>query len=73
LFKDCIAIYPQGLTVKLNDGRTGIVSEYNFNAVGRPEIRIISDEENQEVEPYEIDLSTNDNLTVEIVEADALL
>jgi HD-GYP domain-containing protein (c-di-GMP phosphodiesterase class II) len=45
LFKDCIAIYPQGLTVKINDGRTGIVSKYNFHAAGRPEIRIIRNEE----------------------------
>jgi HD-GYP domain-containing protein (c-di-GMP phosphodiesterase class II) len=73
LFRDCIAIYPQGLTVKLNDGRIGIVSKYNFKSVGRPEIRIISDEEQQDVQPYEIDLSLSDQLTVEIVEADALL
>lgn len=73
LFKSCIAIYPQGLTVKLNDGRTGIVSKYNFEAAGRPEIRIIRDEDNQEVNPYEIDLSAKENLTIEIVEADALL
>lgn len=73
LFRDCIAIYPQGLTVKLSDGRTGIVKKYNFHAVGRPEIRIIRNEENQDVVPYEIDLSENDNLTIEIVEAGALL
>lgn len=73
LFKECIAIYPEGLTVKLNDGRTGIVSKYNFHSVGRPEIRIIKDEENQEVTPYEIDLSSKKHLTVEIIEADALL
>jgi putative nucleotidyltransferase with HDIG domain len=73
LFANGIAIYPQGLTVKLNDKRTGIVSNYNFKSAGRPEIRIIKDEENQEVVPYEIDLSSYDNLTVEIVEAEALL
>lgn len=73
LFKKCIAVYPQGLTVKLNDGRVGIVSEYNFHAVGRPQIRIIQDEEQQEVKPYEIDLASYENLTLEIVEADALL
>jgi HD-GYP domain-containing protein (c-di-GMP phosphodiesterase class II) len=72
-FKKCIAIYPQGLTVKLNDGRVGIVSEYNFQAVGRPKIRIIQDEERQKVQPYEIDLASNENLTLEIVDADALL
>lgn len=73
LFKNCIAVYPQGLTVKLNDGRTGIIAKYNFNAAGRPLIRIIRDEENQEVIPYEVDLSVYENLTLEIVEADAIL
>ncbi|WP_273126798.1 HD-GYP domain-containing protein [Metabacillus sp. HB246100] len=73
LFKKCIAIYPQGLTVTLNDGRVGIVSKYHFHSVGRPIIRIIRDEENQPVTPYEVDLSVNGNLTVEIVKADALL
>lgn len=73
LFTGCIAIYPPGLTVKLNDGRTGIVSEYNFQAVGRPKLRIIKDEENQNVIPYEIDLSSRAHLSLEIIEADALL
>jgi HD-GYP domain-containing protein (c-di-GMP phosphodiesterase class II) len=73
LFRECIAIYPQGSTVKLNDGRTGIVTKYNFGAVGRPEIRIIRNEENQEIVPYEIDLSETKNLTKEIVEAGPLL
>lgn len=73
LFRGCIAIYPPGLTVKLNDGRTGIVTKYNFTSVGRPIIRIIKDEENLPVQPYEIDLSTSENLTLEIVQADALL
>lgn len=73
LFKNCIAIYPQGLTVKLSDGRTGIVSKYNFTAAGRPIIRIIKDEENQQVKPYEIDLAARDNLTIGIEEAEAIL
>lgn len=73
LFKNCIAIYPQGLTVKLNDGRVGIVTKYHFHSVGRPVIRIIKDEEGQDVSPYEIDLSEQGYLTMEIVEADALL
>lgn len=73
LFKNCIAIYPPGLTVKLNDGRKGIVSKYNFNVVGRPEIRILTDEEGREILPFEIDLSSKKYLTVEIVKADALL
>lgn len=73
LFKGGIAIYPEGITVKLNDGREGIVSKYNYNAVGRPEIRVIKDEEDQEINPYEIDLASFENLSIEIIEADALL
>lgn len=73
LFANCIAIYPEGITVKLNDNRRGIVSKYNFNSAGRPTIRIIRDEENYKVEPYEIDLSSYEHLTLEIIEADALL
>jgi HD-GYP domain-containing protein (c-di-GMP phosphodiesterase class II) len=73
LFKNCIAVYPQGLTVKLNDGRTGIVTNYNFDVIGRPDIRIIKNEDDQDIVPYEIKLSLNENLTIEIVEAGALL
>ena len=73
LFRDCIAIYPPGLTIRLNDGRTGIVSKYNYQAVGRPEIRIIKNEANENVSPYEIDLGARENLMLEIVMADALI
>lgn len=73
LFKNCIAVYPPGLTVKLSDGRTGIVSRYHFDAAGRPEVRIIKDEEGQDVTPYEINLGAHGHLTLEIVEAEALI
>lgn len=73
LFKDSIAIYPPGITVKLNDGRIGIVSKYDFNSMGRPEIRIIKDEDGQDISPYTINLSKKGNMIFEIVEADALL
>lgn len=73
LFKESIAIYPPGLTVLLNDGRTGIVAKYNFKAVGRPVVRIIKDQENQTVQPYEIDLSAKEHVSLEITDADALL
>ncbi|MFN7249833.1 MAG: HD-GYP domain-containing protein [Anaerobacillus sp.] len=73
LFEETIAIYPEGLTVKLNDGRIGIVSKYNYQSVRRPEVRIIRDEENQDIPPYELDLAANENVNVKIIEADALL
>ena len=73
LFKECVAIYPQGVTIKLNDGRSGIVTEYNFKAVGRPVVRIIKDENDQKIAPYELDLSASENLAIGITEADAIL
>lgn len=73
LFKECIAVYPPGLPVKLNDGRVGIVSKYHFRSAGRPEVRIFRDEEGRNVSPYEIDLTASEHLAVDIVEADALL
>lgn len=73
LFKGCIAIYPPGLTITLNDGRTGIVTQYNYQAAGRPEIRIIRNEENENITPYEINLGSKENQTLEIVMADALI
>ncbi len=72
-FKECIAIYPQGMTVKLDDGRAGIVTMYNYKAAGRPEIRIIRDEENQSIKPYEMDLAAEENMNIEIIEAAPLL
>jgi len=73
LFKKCIAIYPQGMTVKLNDGRTGIVTNYNFLSVERPQIRVIKDEEGQDIKPYEMDLASTENIPIEIIDADPLL
>ncbi len=73
LFRECIAIYPPGLTVTLNDGRTGIVSKYNYNSAGRPVIRITNNEVNENVSPYELNLGARENLMLEIVMADALI
>ncbi|MDD9265951.1 HD-GYP domain-containing protein [Paenibacillus sp. GCM10023248] len=59
LFRDKIAIYPLGITVKLNTGEYGIVSKLNMNVPQRPVVRILADESGQELkEPFEIDLST---------------
>ncbi|UII54213.1 HD-GYP domain-containing protein [Cytobacillus spongiae] len=72
-FKKCVAIYPEGLSVTLNNGLSGIVSTYNFDSAGRPTIRILKDEEGHRVTPYEIDLSLSMHEDVEIVEAEGLL
>ncbi|KRF21343.1 HD-GYP domain-containing protein [Paenibacillus sp. Soil787] len=59
LFRDKIAIYPLGITVRLNTGEFGIVSKLNVTVPHRPIVRVLQDESGQELkEPYEIDLST---------------
>ena len=59
LFRDKIAIYPLGITVRLNTGEYGIVSKLNVDVPHRPIVRVLQDESGQELkEPYEIDLST---------------
>ena len=53
-----VPCYSTGLTVKLNTGEIGIVSDPNLDFIGRPTVRIIYDEDNGKVrKPYEIDLS----------------
>ncbi|WP_436238001.1 HD-GYP domain-containing protein [Paenibacillus sp. LjRoot153] len=59
LFRDKIAIYPLGITVRLNTGEYGIVSKLNMAVPQRPTIRVLQDEAGTVLkEPYEIDLSS---------------
>lgn len=55
-FKKTIALYPNGITVSLSDGRKGIVIRQHPHLFHRPVIRIV-EEDGQEVAPYDIDLS----------------
>ncbi|HJV31482.1 MAG TPA: HD-GYP domain-containing protein [Bacillales bacterium] len=55
-FRDAVAVYPSGITVKLNDSRKGIVCRQNIGVSDRPVIRII-EENGIEIDcPYELDL-----------------
>lgn len=62
-FKTTIAIYPEGLTVGLSDGRTGIVVRQNKAFPTRPIVRIIADKGNP-LQPFDIDLMDYTNLTI---------
>ncbi|WP_138418532.1 HD-GYP domain-containing protein [Aquibacillus sediminis] len=63
-FKKTIAIYPQGLTLQLSDGRSGVVIKQNPHLYERPIIRILK-ENNQPVrEPYELDLSEQFDIVI---------
>ncbi len=62
-FKKSVAVYPNGLTVKLSDGRNGIVSKQNKHLCDRPIIRVLK-ENAKEVEAYEVDLASTLNVTI---------
>lgn len=65
LFRDRVAIYPPGTTVELNTGEIGIVVDINASLPHRPVVRIIADENGQELkEPYEIDMSKKLNIVI---------
>lgn len=62
-FRRTIAVYPNGLGVKLSDGRSGIVVSQNKHVLERPIIRILR-EAFEEVAPYDIDLSKQLNVMI---------
>ncbi|MCS7463644.1 HD-GYP domain-containing protein [Paenibacillus doosanensis] len=58
LFRDKIAIYPIGVTVTLSTGEAGTVVGLNKLFPHRPIVRILKDEEGQELQaPFDLDLS----------------
>lgn len=62
-FSKTIAIYPDGLTVGLSNGCTGVVSKQNKELSTRPVVRVLT-ENGTEVNPYEIDLMKHVNITI---------
>ncbi|MBP0725625.1 HD-GYP domain-containing protein [Bacillus sp. RG28] len=67
-FRESLSIYPTGLTVKLNDGRQGVVCRQNRMSSDRPVVRILEENGGSVSIPYELDLY--DNLNFVIVECD---
>jgi putative nucleotidyltransferase with HDIG domain len=66
LFRKTVAIYPIGVSVKLNTGETAIVVGYNEHMLTRPIVRVIKDSAGAPLPRYtEIDLSKNLSLTIE--------
>lgn len=57
-FRDRVAIYPPGITVKLHTGESGVVSRIHANVPHRPVVRVLTDAEGVPLSvPYELDLS----------------
>lgn len=63
-FKKAIVLYPNGISVDLSDGRSGVVARQNNHLCDRPIVRILK-EQGVEVDPYEVDLSKHSNIVVE--------
>lgn len=58
LFRDKVAIYPVGMTVKLSSGQSGVIVDVNTATLHRPIIRILTNEGGEELaSPYDMDLS----------------
>ncbi|MCA0971752.1 HD-GYP domain-containing protein [Halobacillus litoralis] len=69
-FRKCIAIYPNGLSVELNDGRKGIVVSQNPALCDRPIIRIFEEDGYEIEQKYDIDLS--EQLSVVVKNCDTI-
>ncbi|GAB2723199.1 HD-GYP domain-containing protein [Paenibacillus thermoaerophilus] len=64
-FRDRVAIYPIGATVRLNTGEVGVVVDLNSAFAHRPIVRILQDPDGVELDvPYEVDLSKKLNVLV---------
>ncbi len=58
IFRDKVAMYPIGVSVKLHSGESGVVVGIHASCPQRPIIRIIEDERGHALSaPYEIDLT----------------
>ena len=70
LFSKEVPLYPLGVTVKMNTGEVGIVTDSNIGSVGRPIVRIVYDENSNAVQdPYDLDLRVAEHQQTLIVEA----
>jgi HD-GYP domain-containing protein (c-di-GMP phosphodiesterase class II) len=74
LFRDKVAIYPLGVTVKLQTGETGVVVDINSACPHRPVVRLLQNELGEELHsPYEVDLSTKLTMMIAGVNEDHTL
>ncbi|QGH34214.1 HD domain-containing protein [Gracilibacillus salitolerans] len=69
-FKKTVAVYPNGLTIYLSDGREGVVARQNSQMFERPVVRVLK-EYGSKVVPYDLDLMKV--LDVMIVNTDQLI
>jgi len=63
VFRESITVYPNGVTVELNNGARAIVVKQNKTLSNRPVVRVIS-HGNETVTPYDLNLAEKLHITV---------
>nr|WP_285397343.1 HD-GYP domain-containing protein [Lysinibacillus sp. fls2-241-R2A-57] len=71
--KKSVVHYPNGVILKLSDGRRGIVSRQNPPYAALPWIRIFEEQNQLVAATYEINLVDDPTVTIESVEADYIV
>jgi HD-GYP domain-containing protein (c-di-GMP phosphodiesterase class II) len=73
-FRNKVAIYPVGLSVRLSTGQSGIVSKINPSFKQRPVVRTLTNERGENLRhPEEIDLSRHLHIMIFRIGEDALV
>jgi HD-GYP domain-containing protein (c-di-GMP phosphodiesterase class II) len=69
IFMRNVPFYPKGVTVRLNNGEIGVVTDSNIGYIGRTTVRIFYSRDMLEVpKPYDVDLSKPENQYLTIAE-----
>jgi HD-GYP domain-containing protein (c-di-GMP phosphodiesterase class II) len=62
VFMHEVPLYPNGVTVRLSTGEVGIIADVNVGYVGRPIVRVVSDDRGRNISrPYNMDLADPEN------------
>jgi HD-GYP domain-containing protein (c-di-GMP phosphodiesterase class II) len=64
VFKHSVAPYPEGVAVRLSDGRRGLVARVSREHITRPRVRITHDPRGARVAPHEIELLAERDVTI---------
>lgn len=74
LFRDKVAIYPLGISVRLQTGESGVVVDINSSCPHRPVVRVLNNAQGEDLKaPYELDLSKQLTAMIVSVNEDQLV
>ena len=69
IFMRNVPFYPKGISVKLNTGEIGVVTDSNIGYIGRTQVRVCYGRDNVELKrPYDLDLSKPENQSITITQ-----